>query len=91
MATSPDKRQRLPVTLSAEEWATICRAAGGAGLKPATWARVALLRAAERSEAVVVERAGRLIAEIEAGLPGGAAHAAAVRKHRRDGWTRGRR
>jgi hypothetical protein len=91
MATSAGKRQRLPVTLSAGEWETICRAAGGAGLKPATWARAALLRAAERSEAVVVARAGRLIAELEVGLPGGAAHAAAVRKHRREGWYRGRR
>jgi hypothetical protein len=91
MASPSGKRQRLPVTLSSEEWATLTRAAAGAGLKPATWARVALLRAAERSEAVVVARADRLIAQLEAGLPGGRAHAAAVRTQRREGWTRGRR
>lgn len=80
---------RLAVTLDATEAAEIARAAGN--MKPATWARLRLLEAAERSEAAVTARAERLVRELEAGVPGARAHAAAVASARRDGWRRGRR
>ncbi len=89
MAAPRSKRVRLAVTLDEREAAAIARAAGT--MKPSTWARLRLLEAAERSEAAVSARAERLLRELEAGLPGGAAHAGAVAAARRDGWRRGRR
>jgi hypothetical protein len=84
-------RLRIAVSLAGDEAAMIARAAAGAKLRPTTWARQALLRAAERSDPIVAERAARLMAQIEAGIPGGREHAAGVEKHRREGWSRGRR
>jgi hypothetical protein len=84
-------RLRIAVSLAGDEAAMIARAAAGAKLRPTTWARQALLRAAERSEPIVAERAARLVAQIEKGIHGGSEHAAAVAAHRREGWTRGRR
>lgn len=91
MATIKRDRMRVALTLTGVEAVAVARAAEGAGLKPATWARAAVLKAAERSEAVVVARAERLLKELAAGLPGGKAHSAGVAKHRREGWDRGRR
>jgi hypothetical protein len=92
MATSKKReRLRVAVSLDGEEAALIARAAAGARLRPSTWARQALLRAAERSDAVVTARAAKLMKQIEAGVPGGAEHAASVEEHRREGWSRGRR
>ncbi len=89
MATRRVGRVRLAVTLDAKEAAEIARAAGN--MKPSTWARLRLLEAAERSEAAVTARAEGLVRELEAGVPGAAAHATAVATARRDGWRRGRR
>lgn len=92
MATTKKKgRLRVAVSLAGEEAAIIARAAAGAKLRPTTWARQALLRAAERSEPVVAERAAKLMKQIEEGIPGGRAHAGEVEQHRREGWSRGRR
>lgn len=84
-------RLRVAVSLGGDEAALIARAAAGARLKPSTWARQALLRAAERSEPVVAARAAELMKRIEAGVPAGREHAEAVAEHRREGWGRGRR
>jgi hypothetical protein len=84
-------RLRVAVSLAGDEAALIARAAAGAKLRPSTWARQALLRAAERSEPIVAERAARLMAQLEKGIPGGREHAEGVAAHRRDGWSRGRR
>ncbi len=83
-------RLRIAVSLAGDEAAMIARAAAGAKLRPTTWARQALLRAAERSEPIVAERAARLMAQLEKGVPGGRGHAASVETHRRGGWSRGR-
>jgi hypothetical protein len=92
MATSKKPaRLRIAVSLAGAEAALIARAAEGAHLRPTTWARQALLRAAERSEPVVAARAARLMKQLEEGIPGGKGHAAAVEAHRREGWNRGRR
>lgn len=72
-------RLRVAVSLAGEEAATIARAAAGARLRPTTWARQALLLAAERSEAVVTARAVKLMKQIEEGIPGGREHAAGRR------------
>lgn len=80
---------RLAVTLDQEEAAAVARAAGN--MKPATWACLRLLEAAERSEAAVTARAERLLLDLEAGAPGTRAHAKAVAASRREGWRRGRR
>jgi hypothetical protein len=85
------ERLRVAVSLAGDEAATIARAAAGAKLRPTTWAKQALLQAAERSEAVVVARAAKLMRQIEDGIPGGREHSAGVDQHRREGWSRGRR
>lgn len=84
-------RLRVAVSLAGDEAALIARAAAAARLRPSTWARQALLRAAERSEPAVAERAARLIARLERGIPAGREHGAAVAAHRGEGWGRGRR
>ena len=92
MATRKKReRLRVAVSLAGEEAEIIARAAAGAKLRPTTWAKQALLRAAERSEAVVVARAAKLMKQIEEGVPGGREHGAGVAQHRREGWSRGRR
>lgn len=91
MAPTKTNRARLPLTLTDEEAASVFRAAKGAGLKPATWARAEVLKAAARAEPAVVARAQELLKAIEKGVPGGKRHADEVERHRREGWARGRR
>ena len=88
--TKNDARLRVAVTLDGDEAAAIARAARAAGLRPATWARAALLKAAEHAEPVVTARAERLLRELENAV-GGKAHAAELTQHQREGWARGRR
>jgi hypothetical protein len=85
------QRLRIAVSLAGHEAELIANAAAGAKLRPTTWARQALLRAAERSEAVVAERAASLMKQIQEGIPGGREHAEQVERHRKEGFSRGRR
>lgn len=83
-------RLRIEVRLAADEAAMIARAAAGARQRPTTWARQALLEAAERPEPIVSEGAARLT-RVERRIPGGRERAALVEGHRREGWSRDRR
>jgi hypothetical protein len=91
MATgSKPARLRIAVSLAGDEAAMIARAAAGARQRPTTWARQALLKAAERPEPIVAEGAARLMTQ-QKRIPGGRERAALVEGHRREGWSRDRR